>query len=109
MTVKEYEDFIFQAYELLTAEPLYFVPTEDINSLELAHLIPQLPESIITTYLAINDAVCNKGLVNPFLVRHGYNNVFVFDSQVYAGGNDVPSGTIDAKRILQGFKTPNST
>ncbi len=109
MTVRDYEDFIHKAFELLTTEPLYFAPSEDINSLELAHLIPEVPESIIAIYLSINDAVCNKGLICPFLVRHGHNNVFVFDSQVYTGGDDVPSGTIDAKSILQGFEPPNKT
>ncbi len=109
MSVKEYESFIHKAFELLATEPLYFAPSENINSLELAHLIPEVPESIIAIYLSINDAVCNKGLVCPFLVRHGHNNVFVFDSQVYAGGNDVPSGTIDAKKIVQGFEPPNET
>jgi hypothetical protein len=109
MSVKEYSNFIHTAFELLSKESLYFAPSEDINSLELAHLIPQVPESVIAIYLAINDAVCNKGLVCPFLVRHGHTNVFVFDCQVYAGGNDVPSGAIDAKNLLQGFEPPNET
>lgn len=59
----------------------------------------------------INDAVCNKELVSPFLVRHGHNNnnVFVFDSQVYSGGDNIPLGTVDAKKILKGFELSNKT
>lgn len=44
-----------------------------------------------------------------FLVRHGHNNVFVFDSDIYPGGNGVPSGTTDAKQLLNGFEPPNDT
>ena len=73
------------------------------------HLIPEIPETVLAIYVGINDAVCNKGLVTPFLVRHGHNNVFVFDPQVYAGGTAVPSGTIDAKKVLSGFEPPNAT
>jgi hypothetical protein len=89
--------------------PQYFTPDEDINVLELAHLIPEVPETVLAIYVGINDAVCNKGLVTPFLVRHGHNNVFAFDPQVYPGGAAVPTGTIDAKKVLSGFESPNST
>jgi len=89
--------------------PQYLTPDEDINALELAHLIPEIPETVLAIYVGINDAVCNKGLVTPFLVRHGHNNVFAFDPQVYAGEAAVPSGTVDAKKILSGFESPNAT
>ncbi len=75
--------------------------------LELAHLLPQVPETVLAIYIGINDAVCNKGLVTPFLPRHSHNNVFVFDPQVYSGSKDVPSGTIDAKQVVNGFAPPN--
>jgi hypothetical protein len=87
----------------------YFAPDEDINSLELAHLIPEVPETMLAIYVGINDAVCNKGLVTPLLPQHGHNNVFVFDPQIYSGRNNVPAGTIDAKAILAGFCPPNHT
>ena len=109
MTEQDYQDFIYLAYELLSTQPLYFTPGEDVNSLELAHLIPQVSETVIAIYLAINDAVCNKGLVCPCLVNHGHHNVFVFDSQVYAGQDDVPAGTRDAKNALKGFEPPNDS
>ncbi len=104
-----YADFLVESYQLFRQFPQYLGGGEDINCLELAHLIPDVPESIIAIYLGINDAVCNKGLVSPFLVRHGHNNVFVFDQQHYAGKDDVPSGTIDAKEVLKGFEPPNET
>ncbi|HBG25639.1 MAG: hypothetical protein A2Y10_15995 [Planctomycetes bacterium GWF2_41_51] len=87
----------------------YFSPDEDINSLELAHLIPYVKETVLAIYVGINDAVCNKGLVTPLLPQHGHNNVFVFDNQIYSGNNNVPSGTIDAKKVLNGFQPPNDT
>jgi hypothetical protein len=43
------------------------------------------------------------------LLRHGHNNVFVFDPQVFPGGKGVPSGTIDAQKVLNGFQPPNKT
>lgn len=105
----DYVEFLQRSYRLIKQCDQYFSPDEDINSLELAHLIPQVKESVIAIYVGINDAVCNKGLVSPFLVRHGHNNVFVFDPQVYSGGDNVPSGTLDAKQILTGFEPPNDT
>lgn len=109
-TVEEYQEFLEMAFLLMKRHSIYFAgDDEDINSLELAHLVPTVPESIIAVYLAINDAVCNKGIVSPILVRHGHNNVFVYDPQVYSGGTDVPEGTMDAKMIINGFETPNET
>lgn len=43
---------------------------EDINNLELAHLYPPADETVLAVYTRINDAVCNKALVTPFLIRH---------------------------------------
>ncbi len=107
MTVVQYKKFLTDAFCVLKGMSNYFAPDEDINSLELAHLMPEVDETVIAIYLGINDATCNKGLVSPFLVRHGHNNVFVFDPQLYSGGKDVPSGTVDAKLILNGFEPPN--
>jgi hypothetical protein len=106
---KQYQEFLQTAWRIMSGFPQYFAWAEDINSMELAHLIPQVPETIIAIYVGINDAVCNKGLVSPFLVRHGHNNVFVFDPQEYGGGKDVPGGTVDARKVLCGFEPPNST
>ena len=106
---QDYIEFLEKSYRLIKQCGQYLAPNEDINSIELAHLIPQVKESIIAIYVGINDAVCNKGLVSPFLVRHGHNNVFVFDPQIFSGGDSVPSGTLDAKRILKGFEPPNET
>lgn len=109
LSASDYQQFIVKAFDLMAALPNYFAPQEDINALELAHLIPPVPETVLAIYVGINDAVCNKGLVTPFLPRHGHNNVFVFDSQVYAGGAAVPAGTVDAQDILPGFEPPNKT
>jgi hypothetical protein len=109
LNAKEYEAFLAKAFGLMAQAPHYLTPDDDINVLELAHLIPEIPETVLAIYVGINDAVCNKGLVTPFLVRHGHNNVFAFDPQVYAGGAAVPSGTIDAKKVLAGFEPPNTT
>lgn len=109
LSEQEYEDFLEKSYLLLSECPQYFAQGEDINSLELAHLIPSVPETILAIYVGINDAVCNKGLVTPFLIRHGHNNVFVFDHEVFGGGDDVPAGTIDAQKVLSGFEPPNKS
>jgi hypothetical protein len=109
MSRQQYVDFLVKAYNLMKELPSYFSSTEDINCLELAHLIPSVPETVLVIYLSINDAVCNKGLVSPLLPRHGHNNVFVFDPQVYPGGENIPAGTADARKILAGFEPPNET
>lgn len=108
-TEQQYKEFLTVSYELMKQTGQYLAPSEDINSLELAHLIPPVAETVLAIYVGINDAVCNKGLVTPLLPRHGHNNVFVFDSQVYSGGKDVPNGTVDAQQILTGFEPPNDT
>jgi hypothetical protein len=107
LTERDYREFLTEAYLLLARIPNYLAPSEGIDSLELAHLIPEVPETVIAIYLGLNDATCNKGLVSPFLVRHGHNNVFAFDPQVFAGGRNVPAGTVDAKQVLRGFEPPN--
>jgi len=109
LSESDYADFLRRSYQLMTRYAQYFAPEEDVNSVELAHLLPSVPETVIALYLAINDAVCNKALVSPFLIRHGHNNVFVFDPEVYAGGDDVPAGCVDARKILNGFQTPNDS
>lgn len=109
LSEEDYRDFLDTSFDLMKQCGLYFSPSEGTNSLELAHLLPEVPETILAIYVGINDAVCNKGLVTPFLPQHGHNNVFVFDPQVYSGGSDVPSGTIDAQKVLRGFEPPNPT
>ena len=100
VTPDQYKRFLQDAYRRMNDCGNYFGSDEDINSLELAHLIPEVSETVLAIYVGINDAVCNKGLVTPLLPQHGHNNVFVFDSQVHAGQNDVPAGTIDVKVVL---------
>jgi hypothetical protein len=110
LTEQDYVSFLQHAYrEFSSDEYAFLAPDEGIDNIELAHLIPSVPETLIAIYLGINDAPCNKALVSPFLVRHGHNNVFVFDPDVYSGGDDVPDGTIDAKAAIRGFKPPNRT
>ncbi len=108
-TEQDYWNFLQQAHKLLLECGQYFCDSEDINCLELAHLIPAVPATMLAAYVGINDAVCNKGLVTPLLPQHGHNNVFVFDNEVYGGNQDVPAGTADAKAILPGFQPPNET
>lgn len=105
----EYVRFLEECYEQFRKHYLYFAPEEDINSIELTHLIPEVNETTLAIYLGINDAVCNKGLIAPVLPQHSHNNVFVFDNDVYGGGSHVPDGTIDAKAVLAEFQTPNDT
>ena len=71
-TEEDYRNFLVTSYSLMRN---YFAPDEDINSLELAHLIPEVPETMLAIYVGINDAVCNKGLVTSLLPQHGHNNV----------------------------------
>ena len=85
-TEQEYRDFLVTSYGLMKDCGNYFAPDEDINSLELAHLVPEVPETVLAIYVGINDAACNKGLVTPLLPQHGHNNVFAFDPQVYLVG-----------------------
>ena len=109
LTEKDYEQFLYESYNLLCRHPLYFAPSEDVNALELAHLIPEVRETILAIYIGINDSVCNKALITPFLPRHEHNNVFVFDPEVYSGGKDVPDGTIDVRKMIHPFSPPNET
>lgn len=109
ISIEDYQIFIRNAYFAMSKFPQYFAPGEGIDALELAHLIPSIPETIIALYVGINDVICNKGIVSPFLIQHGHNNVFVFDPTVYSGEKEVPSGTIDVKTILNGFQPPNET
>ncbi len=106
---EEYFDFLVKSYSLLRKWPQYFTKTEDIGVLELAHLLPEIPETVLVIYIGINDAVCNKGLVSPFLPRHAHNNVFVFDPDIWPGGKDIPEGTVDAKEVVNGFQPPNGS
>jgi hypothetical protein len=109
MSKQQYMDFLIEAHSLMKELPSYLPSVEGINCLELAHLIPSVPETVLAIYVGINDAVCNKALVTPLLPRHGHNNVFVFDPQVYLGGENVPAGTTDAQKVLAGFEPPNET
>jgi hypothetical protein len=104
-----YRAFLVQARDVLVRYPQYFAASEDINTLELAHLIPHVPETIIAIYTGINDAVCNKGIVSPFLIRHAHHPVLAFDPEVWPGGAAVPSGTIDVRDVLADFEPPNAT
>lgn len=109
LTEQDYRQFIDEAYGLISRHPTYLPGSESIDDLELAHIIPTVPETLLAIYVGINDAVCNKALVTRFLVRHAHKNVFVFDPSVYPGGKDVPRGTIDARVALNGFEPPNET
>ena len=106
---EDYYLFLESSYNLLKRHSQYLSDTEDMDSLELAHLLVKIPETVLAVYIGINDAVCNKGLVTPFLPRHAHNNVFVFDPQMYPGGLDVPPGTVDAGNVINGFAPPNES
>ncbi len=105
----DYRAFLEEAYGLMAAMPGYFAPDEGPECVELAHILPNVPETLIAIYVGINDAVCNKGLTTRFLVRHGHNNVFAFDPRIWGGGENVPSGAADARAILNGFEPPNES
>ncbi|RKD88300.1 hypothetical protein [Mangrovibacterium diazotrophicum] len=106
---QEYRNFLAESFMLMNEFPQYMCGGEGMETIELAHLIPSVSETILAIYIGINDAVCNKGLVTPFLPRHAHNNVFVFDPIVYSGGHDVPMGTIDASSVINGFLPPNAS
>ena len=109
LRAEEYYKFLEMSYGLLSKHPQYLCGADGMESLELAHLLVKVPETVLAIYIGINDAVCNKGLVTPFLPRHAHNNVFVFDPHVFPGGNNVPSGTVDAKLMINGFRPPNDS
>jgi hypothetical protein len=109
LTREDYFRFLETSYNLFRRHSQYFCDSESINSLELAHLLVKIPETVLSVYIGINDAVCNKGLVTPFLPRHAHNNVFVFDPEFFPGGVDVPSGTVDASTVINGFAPPNES
>lgn len=109
LSVDDYLDFLNRSYNLMKQWPQYLSGTEGVETIELAHLLPKVPATVLAIYVGINDAVCNKGLVTPFLPRHAHNNVFVFDPDIYSGSKDVPDGTIDAKEIVNGFVPPNNS
>jgi hypothetical protein len=109
LTQADYRNFLAMAYGLLKRIPNYLTTGEGIQCLELAHLVPDVPETVLAAYVGINDAVCNKGLVSPFLIRHGHHAVFAFDPAAWSGGAAVPPGTMDARKLLNGFEPPNAT
>jgi len=109
MTPDDYRHFLQNAYQLIAQLPQYLAPSETIDALELAHLIPPVKETALAIYVGINDAACSKALVTALLPHHGHNNVFVFDNQIYSGRDDVPAGTADARQILNGFTPPNDS
>jgi hypothetical protein len=109
LTKDNYLEFLNNSFKLLSQFPQYLSNSESTEVLELAHLFPRVPETLLTIYIGINDAVCNKGLVTPFLPRHAHNNVFAFDPNIYSGQKDVPQGTIDAKAVINGFVPPNES
>jgi len=78
LSQENYTVFLADAFNLFSHYPQYLCANEGVGVLELAHLFPRVPETLLAIYIGINDAVCNKGLVTPFLPRHAHNNVFVF-------------------------------
>ncbi len=109
LSEKEYAEFLEISYRLLKKQSQYLSDLEGAETLELAHLLPTVPETVLVIYIGINEAVCNKGLVTPLLPRHAHNNVFVFDQQVYSGKENVPGGTIDTREVINGFLPPNKS
>jgi len=109
LSAEDYRSFTEKACSLIARLPHYMTEDEGMDAVELAHIIPRVPETLIALYVGINDAVCNKALVTSFLVRHAHKNVFVFDPDVYPGGDDVPQGTVDARQALNGFEVPNES
>ncbi len=109
LTEHDYRQFLDTSYQLLKDTSLYLAETETKEVLELSHLMPEVAETVLTIYISVNDAVCNKGLVSPFLPRHSHNIVFAFDPEIFPGNEQVPQGTTDARSIINGFQPPNET
>ena len=54
-SVQEYQNFLDTSYSLLKRHCLYFADGhEDINDLELSHLIPPVAESVLAIYTAFD-------------------------------------------------------
>ena len=109
LTVADYERFLHEAFALMQRHPQYMAPSEDINCIELAHLLPPVRETVIAIYLGINDAACNKGLVSPFLIRHGHNNVFTFAQTSMREARMCLPARWTPRRSYPGFEPPNET
>jgi hypothetical protein len=109
LTQEDYLSFLEKASALFGKHSHFLAPDEGAGNIELAHLIPTVPETLLAIYMGINDAVCHKGLIMPYLLCHAHNNVFVFDPEDYPGGDDVPTGTVDASKVISAFAPPNET
>lgn len=105
LSEKQYRQFLKHAYSIMW-ERGCISSSEDEDALELVHLIPSVPETILALHIGINDSVCTKSIVSPFLPRHAHHTIFAFDPNRYSGGNSVPAGTQDIKTALRGFEPP---
>jgi len=105
----QYRKFLSAARNAIAKFPQYLTSGEDEGDLELAHLVPDVPATLLAVYTGINDAVCNKCLVSPFLARHGHHNIYAFDPVLWQGGDSAPAGTVDARRAIHDFQPPNTS
>ena len=64
MTVDQYRTFLVDAHKTMSTFGV-FAPSEGVNTLELAHLVPSIPESSLAIFVGINDAICRKVLLPP--------------------------------------------
>ncbi len=51
LNAKDYQEFLAKAFGLMAQVPQYLTPDDDINVLELAHLIPEIPEKVLAIYV----------------------------------------------------------
>ena len=50
MQEQQYKDFLVDSFDLILQTGQYIAPDENINDLELAHLIPAVSETVLAIY-----------------------------------------------------------
>ena len=75
LSEKQYRQFLKHAYSIMW-ERGCISSSEDEDALELVHLIPSVPETILALHIGINDSVCTKSIVSPFLPRRAHHTIF---------------------------------
>ena len=105
---KLYRKFLKRTYSMMR-EHGCIGPKENEDALELAHLIPSVPETVLAIHIGINDSVCTKSLVSRFLPRHAHHTIFAFDPERFSGRGSVPAGMQDIRVVLKGFEPPNKS
>ena len=57
---QKYFDYLQESYRLMSHHKQYFPVTEDINSLELAYLIPEVPGTMLAIFVRIISRIVRR-------------------------------------------------